>query len=202
MSDSNQSFLATITQISSTVTHTVVHRTPYLLTIAGLGGLAFVWVQVLAGTTNIATFVGQRIVETGGYDSSLASPIGWTVHLAIALQYAVAFAAVLALPIWPRRNLARGVAQIVAAVAIGFVATWVANPAISVTVSVLGGAGWPESLYPVNTKFGVPLWNHIGFFIATLAITDWLPTRLEKGSGLFSVASGERSVPLTPAVTG
>lgn len=157
--------------ITQTATKTRTHL-PQTLIAAGVGGLGFVWIQTLTGTTNIAEFVGQKIVQTGGYPAVFASPIGWTVHLAIAVQYAVAMTVLLALPIWPTERLTRVTIKIAAAIAVGFIGTWVANPAISVTVSFLGGAGWPAELYPVNTKFGVPLLNHVLFFLTTLAATD------------------------------
>lgn len=157
------------------VFETVHRRLPLVLSAAGIGGLGFVWVQALTGTKNIAAFVGRRIVETGDYSAALESPIGWTVHLTIAVQYALAFAVLLALPVWPRGGVRRYATQAVAAVAVGFVATWIANPAISVTVSLLGGAGWPETLYPVNTSLGVPLYNHLAFFTLTLVWVEWLP---------------------------
>lgn len=40
----------------------------------------------------------------------------------------------------------------------------VAPPAISVTISVLAGRGWPSELFPLNTELGLPFWNHVAFF--------------------------------------
>jgi hypothetical protein len=40
----------------------------------------------------------------------------------------------------------------------------IAPPAISVTISVLGGRAWPSELFPVNTELGLPFWNHLLFF--------------------------------------
>ena len=159
----------------ATITQTW-RRTPLALMAALVGGLGFVWIQTLTGTKNIAEFVGAQIVQTGDYDAAFASIIGWTVHLAIAVQYAIGFTALLALPIWPRRTAASVISKMAAAIAVGFIGTWVANPAISITVSMLGGAGWPETLYPVNTAFGVPLLNHLLFFALTLALVEGVPT--------------------------
>lgn len=179
----------TIVELAGNTVGQVRERMPAILTVAGLGGLGFVWTQALTGSNNIAEFVGTKIVEIGGYDAALASPIGWTVHLAISVQYALFFATLLALPIWPTQSIRRGVVQFAAALGVGVVATWIANPAISVTVSMLGGAGWPAELYPVNTSLGVPLYNHLGFFVATLVATDWIPTCLKAASRTLATAA-------------
>lgn len=168
-----------VTQPSDSVANgictTIKNRMPLILASASVGGLGFVWVQVLTGSTNIAEFIGSKIVETGGYSPALASPIGWSIHMAIAVQYAIGFAVLMALLPFRGASAARVFVGVSAAIAVGFVGTWVANPAISITISLFGGAGIPETLFPVNWSFGVPLYNHLGFFLLTVAITDWLP---------------------------
>ena len=48
--------------------------------------------------------------------------------------------------------------------------TRIAPPAISVTIAVLAGQGWPAELFPVNTELGLAFWNHVVFFVLNWAI--------------------------------
>jgi hypothetical protein len=41
----------------------------------------------------------------------------------------------------------------------------IAPPAISVTINVLSGEGWPRELFPLNFELGLPLANHLLFFL-------------------------------------
>ena len=41
----------------------------------------------------------------------------------------------------------------------------IAPPAISVTISQLGGQRWPAELFPLNFEVSLPLWNHLLFFL-------------------------------------
>jgi len=56
------------------------------------------------------------------------------------------------------------------ALVLGWVTAVVAPPAISVTIALLGGQGFPTTLFPFNTDPGLPLWNHLLFFIVSWAI--------------------------------
>lgn len=135
--------------------------------VGGVGGAIVFWlVQVLAGGGTIPAFVGQQIVATGGYAESLATPIGWAVHLGVGLSYAALFG-VIALLL--RRLPAKVglVVTLVLALVLGWLTTLIAPPAISVMISVLGGQGWPGQLFPLNppTELGLPFWNHAIFFV-------------------------------------
>jgi hypothetical protein len=55
---------------------------------AGIGGAIVFWLfQVLTGPSTIPQFMGQQIVEQGGYSKALTIPIGWGVHLGVSLSY-------------------------------------------------------------------------------------------------------------------
>ncbi len=132
--------------------------------IAGIvGALAFWLVQILAGEGTIPQFMGEQIAIAGGHAPVLAPAIGWAVHLGVSLTYAGLFALVAKL-FTGRRFPARLAAMLVVALALGWVTALIAPPAISVTISVLGGQGWPSELLPLNTQIGLPFWNHLLFF--------------------------------------
>ena len=133
--------------------------------VSGIAGAVVFWlVQVLTGGPTIPDFMGEQIADAGGYPASFAPAIGWTVHLAVSLSYALLVGVIIALLAATRRP-----AQIVMSFAVTLVVAWittmVAPPAISVTISVLAGHGWPSELFPLNTALGLPLWNHIAFFL-------------------------------------
>ena len=146
-------------------------RAPWILASAGLGALAFVGVQELAGATNIAAFLGQKITEQGSYPAGLAPAIGWGVHLGVSLQYAALFAVLTALPFFPRSGAARLGAGAGLALLLGWVTTLITRPAITVTIALLSGQGLPASVPGLNTTTGLPLWNHVGFFALCFAVT-------------------------------
>ena len=139
-------------------------RLPFALATVVIGALVFTWVQALTGKTDIAAFIGRKIVELGGYKASFANPLGWSVHLSVALSYAVAYTTVVSLPVFPQRRPLRLIAGAVSAVGLGVVTTLFSNPLISIAINVLAGNGWPEKVAALYTKTGVPLWNHLGFF--------------------------------------
>lgn len=130
--------------------------------VGGVAGSVVFWlVQVLTGGPTITEFLGQQI---GGYPPASAPVIGWAVHLGVSLTYAALVGIVVAcLPEMPRA-MSAGIGAAVAVV-LGWSTALIAPPAISVTISMLGRQGWPSELFPVNTELGLPLWNHIGFFV-------------------------------------
>jgi hypothetical protein len=136
---------------------------------AGLvGSVAFWLVQALAGGPTITAYMGEEIVRTGGYPSALGGPLGWAVHVAVSLSYALLFGGITYLlgslppPISGRLSL-------LAAIGLGWFTTVIAPPAISVAIGLLGGRGWPDELFPPNTGFGLPLVNHVLFFVLNRA---------------------------------
>ncbi|MBI2455723.1 MAG: hypothetical protein HYV46_06265 [candidate division NC10 bacterium] len=141
----------------------VRHITAWL--VAGLaGGLVFWLVQVLTGGPTITAFMGDQIVSTGGYPKSLSGLVGWAVHLAVSLSYGFLFAVVVAA--LGRASFAVGTfVALLAALLLGWATAVIAPPAISVTISVLTGRGWPVELFPLNFELGLPLWNHLLFFL-------------------------------------
>ncbi len=138
--------------------------------VAGVGGAVVFWlVQVAAGGPTITAFMGERIVSAGGYPGALAPLVGWAVHVAVGLSYAlvsVLVSAALARTSFP---VAATVA-LLAAVALGWGTAVIAPPAISVAIGILSGRGWPEELFPPNFGVGLPLWNHLVFFLLSWAV--------------------------------
>jgi hypothetical protein len=159
----------------------------------------FAWVPVLMGKSDIATIIGGKIVEAGGYPENRASVIGWTLHIVIAIAYVKLYALVVSLPGFPqvaRAGLkARLVAGLIAALVIGWLTTAMANPAISATISLASGQGWPAELASPYLKLGLPLWNHLGFFAITWLIVVVTPSLIALGS------PAERAVSRPAAVT-
>lgn len=133
-----------------------------------LGALLFWLVQVLAGGGTITAFMGREIVTAGRYPTGLATPIGWAVHLGVSLCYALLMAAVMGIPrqLTPMASVATTLG---AALALGWMTTLVAPPAISIAVAVLGERRWPAALFPLNTDLGLPWANHVLFFVV-----NWL----------------------------
>lgn len=84
------------------------------------------------------------------------------IHLGVSLSYAFLF--VIALLLKPMGFVIRASVTLVVAVGLGYLTTLIAPPAISVTVSLLSGQGWPRQLFPLNAELGLPFWNHEGFF--------------------------------------
>ncbi|MEM9702723.1 MAG: hypothetical protein AAF907_09810 [Planctomycetota bacterium] len=159
-------------------------RTPYALAMGIGGALIFVWVQVFNQPIDVAIYVGERAVEIGGYPEHFVSPIGWTTHIAISLSYAFLCAAVASLP--PVRAAGRSlVVSIPVAIGVGlvlgYVTTVIAYPAIVITTSFLGGAGFPKNTWEIGVNWGqvfIPLVNHLWFYPVGLLITGVLPDAL------------------------
>ena len=63
-----------------------------------------------------------------------------------------------------RSQEVRIVIGFVIAAALGWIATLLTVPAITITVSVLGLQGLPAELPGFNVSFGLPFWNHMLFF--------------------------------------
>ena len=138
--------------------------------VAGISGSVLFWLaQVVAGSGTITEFLGQQIVAAGGYPARLAPLIGWAVHLGVSLAYASVLAVFVVMVRRAEVPLAATLA-FVAALVLGWVTAFVAPPAISVTIALLGGQGFPTTLFPFNTEPGLPLWNHLLFFIVSWAI--------------------------------
>lgn len=138
--------------------------------IAGVVGAVGFWlVQVVTGGPTIPDFMGEQIVSARGSRASLAPLVGWLVHVGVSLSYAFLLA-VIVLLLEGMAFGARAVVTLVVALGLGYVTALIAPPAISVTISLLSGRGWPGELSPLNTEVALPLWNHLGFFTINWAI--------------------------------
>ncbi len=147
--------------------------------VGGIAGSVVFWlVQVLTGGPTITEFMGQQIAAAGRYPPASGPIFGWAVHLAVSLTYAGLMGIVTASLREKPRAMSVGIGSGVA-VFLGWSTALVAPPAISVTISVLGRQGWPSELFPLNTELGLPLWNHIAFFLV-----NWIVQGRELGMGL------------------
>lgn len=145
---------------------------PWVVLAAVVGATEFVVVQALGGfSPNIAQFMGRQIVSQGGYGESLASVIGWGVHLGVSLTYAALYALLSHQPAMPAGRSKRWTAGFVLALLLGWLTTLATAPAIAVTIRVLAGQGWPVALPGPNTSLGLAFWNHVGFFAICWALT-------------------------------
>ena len=143
--------------------------------VGGIAGSLLFWlVQALTGGPTITEFMGQQIVAAGGYPAAWTTLIGWAVHLGVSLTYAALVGIVAALLRWMPRMLAFWIG-LATAVIFGWTTALVAPPAISVTISALVGQGWHSELFPLNTELGLPLWNHIAFFLLNWVVQWWGP---------------------------
>lgn len=138
--------------------------------IAGVAGSVQFWlVQVATGGPTIPDFMGEQIVTTGGYTPALAPFVGWAVHLGVSLSYAFLFAVVV-LVLGRVAFPTRAGTALVVALLLAWLTARIAPPAISVTIAVLAGQGWPAELFPLNTELGLPFWNHVVFFVLNWAV--------------------------------
>ncbi len=143
--------------------------------VAGIAGALVFWLfQLVTGPSSMTAFMGQQIVTQGGYAASWTLPIGWGIHLGVSLAYSLLFALIM-LTLFV---LAEGV-QLVLGLVIGAALGWVTNlitvPAITVTISVLGGKSFPANLPGLNTAYGLPFWNHMLFFGVVWLIYMFIP---------------------------
>jgi hypothetical protein len=151
--------------MTATVSSVSLAARATLWLVSGVAGAVLFWaVQLVAGGTAITEFMGRQIAGVAGYPAGVAPAIGWAVHLGVSLSYALLFGVIVTLLAKMRLPAQAGI-SLVAAAALGWVTTVVAPPAIGVTISVLGLQGWPATLFPPNTEIGLPLWNHVGFFL-------------------------------------
>ncbi|MCZ6451800.1 MAG: hypothetical protein O6918_13195 [Deltaproteobacteria bacterium] len=142
---------------------------------AGIAGVIVFWLfQVLTGSSTIPQFMGQQIVEQGGYSMALTIPIGWGVHLGVSLSYSLLFAIVMLIP-FSRTEGVRVFVGLGFAAVLGWVAALLTVPAITATISVLSGKGFPAGLPGLNTTFGLPFWNHELFFGVAWFIYLFIP---------------------------
>ncbi len=128
-----------------------------------LGSVEFWLFQVRTGSSTIPQFLGEQIVAQGGYPKLLTLPIGWGIHLGVSLGYSLLFAIIMLIP-FSRSPFALIVIGAVIALVLGGLASLLTVPAITVTISVLSGQGFPATLPGLNTTLGLPFWNHLLFF--------------------------------------
>jgi hypothetical protein len=134
--------------------------------VAGLlGAAAFVVAQKAKGfPLDIAGFIGNQVVEQGGYAAGLAIPIGWAVHLGVALTYASAFSMLVSCRFLHGARFGPRTAGLLLIPTLGYLTTMIAAPAIAVTISTLSLNGLPEALPALNQGASFALWNHLLFF--------------------------------------
>jgi hypothetical protein len=143
------------------------------------GAIVFGLFQVLTGPATIPQFMGQQIVEQGGYPQALTIPVGWAVHIGVSLSYSLLFAVIMIF-LSSQSPASRLVLGLVLAALLGWITTLLTVPAITVTITVLSGHGFPAQLPGLNTTFGLPLWNHLLFFGIVWAIYLLVPSLLKK----------------------
>ncbi len=157
---------------------TIKKRLPWVALAGVTGAIAFALAQTLAGfPQTIPQFMGQAIVSGGGYSPSLATPIGWGVHLGVALSYALLFSLIATLPPFRRGGLTKFVRLLGLVLLLGWVSTLITQPAIAITIGVLSGQGFPSALPPLNRSLGFVFWNHVAFFAIVLLLTQVIPSR-------------------------
>ncbi|MBI3626093.1 MAG: hypothetical protein HY215_08115 [Candidatus Rokubacteria bacterium] len=66
------------------------------------------------------------------------------------------------------------------AAALGWIATLLTDPAITITISVLSRQGFPAELPGLNTDIDLPLYNHLLFFGVVWVFTTLLPVLTRK----------------------
>ena len=146
------------------------------------GAILFWLVQTLSGGPTIPDFMGEQIVAGGDYPRTLAAAIGWAVHLGVSLSYAL-LVAVIAVALTRLSFRVAALVSLVAVLVLAWVTALIAPPAISVTISLLTGQGWPQELFPLNTELGMPFWNHVSFFLLGWIVQVIGPRVLRTGCG-------------------
>ena len=144
-----------------------------------IGSLSFWLFQGVTGDSTITQFMGEQITTEGGYSMRLAPLIGWGVHLGVSLSYALLFTFVMVAVPANSSGVRLGIGLVIA-VALGWIMTLLTAPAITVTVSVLSGKGFPAELPGLNTAVDLPLYNHLLFFGVVWGITTLLPALTRK----------------------
>lgn len=129
-----------------------------------IGAIVFWLVQVVMGSGTITQFMGEQITSAGGYPAQIRLPIGWAVHFGVSLAYSGLFG-ILAMMVTRVGGRAQAILTLVLALVLGWLTAVIAPPAISVTIALLAARGWPEELFPLNTSLGLPLYNHLLFFV-------------------------------------
>jgi hypothetical protein len=143
--------------------------------VAGITGAIVFWLfQVLTGPSTIPQFIGQEVVSQGSYPEALTAPIGWGVHLGVSLSYSLLFALVMLIPFSSSGNVRVLIGLVIAAL-LGWTTTLLTAPAITVTISILSGQGFPTSIPEFNTTLGLPFWNHLLFFGVVWMIYTVIP---------------------------
>ena len=168
---------------------TIKKQLPWVVSAGVLGAVAFALIQKLAGfPQTIPEFMGQAIVNGGGYNPSLALPIGWAVHLGVALSYAVLFSVIAALPLFRQGGAMRFALLIGLVFLLGWASTLITQPAIAVTIGVLSGQGFPAALPPLNRSLGSVFWNHVAFFSIVLLVTRVVPSLVGRANHSAAMA--------------
>lgn len=164
-------------------------KLPWVVLAGVLGAIVFALAQKVAGfPVTIPEFMGQQIVSQGGYSQSLALPLGWAVHLGVALSYAVLFSVIAGLPFFQRNGSPRLLPLIGLVLLLGWVSTLITQPAIAVTISLLSGQGFPAALPPLNRSLGFIFWNHVAFFAIVFLVTQVAPSLVKRGNDAPVVA--------------
>ena len=143
--------------------------------VAGIAGAIVFWLlQLATGPWTIPAFMGQQIVTQEGYAHSWAVPIGWGIHLGVSLAYSLLFALIM-LPLFVLAERFQLVLGLVIGAALGWGTTLITVPAITITINVLSGKGFPANVPGLNTAYGLPFWNHMLFFGVVWLIYLFIP---------------------------
>lgn len=127
-----------------------------------LGAVAFWYYQVTFQGGTIPAYIGAQIVSQGKYALSPAW-VGWGVHLGVSISYAFLLGLILT-AVFPRSFVLNRSAGLAAALALGWLTTLIAAPAIQITIALLAGKGFPAKLLPLSSARGHTFWNHLLFF--------------------------------------
>ncbi|MBI2360015.1 MAG: hypothetical protein HYV04_14160, partial [Deltaproteobacteria bacterium] len=141
---------------------------------AVVGAIVFSVLQVVSGRATITEFMGQQIVSQGGYPEWLTVPIGWGIHLGVSLAYSLLFVIIMLVP-FSRAEGRHAFFGLIIAALLGWISTLLTAPAITATISLLTGQGFPASLPDLNTSLGLPFWNHMLFFGVVWLIYLYIP---------------------------
>ncbi len=94
--------------------------------------------------------------------------------MGVSLAYSLLFALIM-VPLLVLAERIQLVLGLVIGAALGWSATLITVPAITVTISVLSGKGFPANLPGLNTAYGLPFWNHMLFFGVVWLIYLFIP---------------------------
>ncbi len=97
------------------------------------------------------------------------------MSLAYSLLFACVFIICRYLPLFVLAEGFQLVLGFVIGAALGWGTSLITVPAITVTINVLSGKGFPANVPGLNTAYGLPFWNHMLFFGVVWLIYLFIP---------------------------